>query len=83
MAILTNFVQWLINSIGFALQSLLKLFPPSPFQFILDSDFADLVSKINWFIPIYEFVVIGEAWLVAVGIYYLYSVFARWIKAID
>lgn len=83
MAIFTNFFQWIINSVGFALSSLVKLFPSSPFQFAISSEFADLIATINWFIPIYEFIVIGEAWLVAVGFYYLYSVFARWLKAID
>lgn len=80
---LSKFLQMLINIVGTVLGFLLSLLPSTPFNFISNSQFSSLLSKINYFIPIYEFVVILETWIVSVGIYYLYSVWARWIKAIE
>jgi hypothetical protein len=76
-------LQKIINAVGSALAFLVSLFPQSPFSFIDSSQFSDLISKINFFIPVYEFIVIAQSWLVAVAVYYLYSVFARWVKAIE
>lgn len=81
--ILGGFLQRIIDIAGDALNLLLALFPPSPFDIVQDSQFNDLVEKINYFIPVYEFVSIMESWLIAIAIYYLYSIYARWVKAIQ
>lgn len=80
---LASFIQMFLDAIVAVLNTVCLLFPPSPFQIVADAGFADLIAKINYFIPIYEFVAIGELWLVAVGLYYAVSVVARWIKAIE
>lgn len=80
---LSMFLQFLIDAIGAVLGFLVGLLPGSPFTFVSGSQFGEFLSKINFFIPIYEFVSILEAWLVAVAVYYLYSVYARWVKAIE
>jgi hypothetical protein len=80
---LAAFCQLLLDAICVVLNAACSLFPASPFSFIANSSFGDLLGKINYFIPIYEFVTIAEAWLVAVGIYYAVSVVARWVKAIE
>ncbi len=80
---LAAFLQVLINVLGTVLGGLVGLLPKSPFQFASNSQFADLLAKINYFIPIYDFISILELWIVAVAAYYLYSVIARWLKAID
>lgn len=80
---LAAFAQMLIDAICAVLNAVCMLFPPSPFKLVSVSGFADLLGKINYFIPIYEFVAIGEAWLVAVGVYYAISLVARWVKAIE
>lgn len=81
--LLSNFLQGLIDILGSALNFVVQIFPPSPFNIIGNSEFHSLISKINFFIPVYEFIAIGQAWLVAVGVYYLYAIFARWVKAIE
>ena len=83
MDILISFAQYIINTVGSGLQLFYSLFPKSPFNFVLNNEFSILIANINYFVPIYEFVVIAETWLIAVGVYYVYSIFARWIKAID
>lgn len=72
-----------ISLIGGIINILFSFFPPSPFKLVTNSSFANLISKINYFLPIYEFIVILEAYLVAVAGYYVYSIFARWVKAIE
>lgn len=60
------------------------LLPRSPFRSFIDEiDKHDWLGYINWLIPIDKFIVIGEAWLVAVGLFYLVSVLLRWVKAIE
>ena len=66
--------------------SVVELFPESPFV-ILD-DLSNTVvyewlQYLNWFIPINTFVGILEAWLVCVGLYYVYQVVLRWVKVIE
>jgi hypothetical protein len=81
--LLGAFLQKIIDLVGAALTFLAALFPDSPFQIIAGSEFSSLISQINFFLPVYEFIAIGQAWLIAIGIYYLYATFARWMKAID
>lgn len=76
-------LQFIINIFGNLLSFLLSVFPPSPFHLVSNSAYADFLAQINFFIPFYELIVIMEAWLVAIGIFYLYSVIARWVKAIE
>lgn len=80
---LAAFCQMLLDAICAVLNGLCSLFPESPFQMVADSSFADLVAQINTVLPIYEFVAIGEAWLIAVGVYYAISIVARWVQAIE
>lgn len=66
------------------LDVLLSLFPGSPFNsFINDMASMPYLGYINWFIPIGTMLDVGTAWLVAIGIYYLYSILARWVKLIS
>lgn len=71
--------------ISFAV-SVINLFPGSPFLFIqnLASDpaMASILGMLNWFIPVYSFVAIMETWLIGVGIYYVYQIVLRWLKAV-
>lgn len=81
---LSSFLQLLINVFGGSISFVVNVFPSSPFTILAtDSDISILLSKINFFIPVYDFVSLLESWLVAVSAYYVYSVWARWIKAID
>jgi len=77
----------IFNSIANVLKSALSwvcaLLPDSPFQAIDNSAVAQYLPYINWFIP-FDFVVTTlSLWLVAIGVYYAYSVILRWVKAIE
>lgn len=71
--------------VSFAI-SVVNLFPQSPFV-ILDELSNSIVYEwlqyLNWFIPVNTFVGIFEAWLVCVGLYYVYQIVLRWIKVIE
>ena len=80
---LAKFVQALLDAIVFVLNAICSLFPPSPFTIATNAGFADLIAKINFFVPVYEFVAILELWLVAVGVWYAIVIVARWVKAVE
>lgn len=66
------------------LQTVLSLFPLSPFQpVIAELGSLPYLGYINWFVPIGDFVKIGTVWLTAVAAYYAWSIVARWIKLIS
>ena len=41
------------------------------------------LGYLNYFLPISQIIAIGEAWLVAIGLFYAYQIILRWIKAIE
>lgn len=66
------------------LNTILSVLPLSPFSdFISQLDALPYLGYINWFVPVGKMVDIGLLWLTAIGIYYLYSVIARWVKLIS
>lgn len=66
------------------LEAVLSILPRSPFtRYINALTNLPYLEYLNWFIPIPTFIVIGEAWLTAVAVFYLYSIVLRWIKAIE
>jgi hypothetical protein len=76
-------INKVLELVGALISVLYALLPTSPFSILQQSQFNTLISQINYFLPIYEFVAIMELWLIAIAIFYLYSIFARWIKAIQ
>lgn len=82
-----NFIFAVLNKLIGIMETMADFFysllPNSPFTIIENSEFNGLIAQINYFIPIYEFVAIMEGWLIAISVWYIYSIFARWIKAIQ
>ncbi len=76
----------LTDTIINGIKAVLNFLPDSPFT-ILDtmssSEFSEWLGFLNWFIPVNTFVAILESWLVCVGLYYIYQVVLRWVKAIE
>lgn len=77
-------IAWMKEMLNAFLDLLLKLLSPSPFApFIANLKEVPYLGYINWFIPVGAFVKIGTAWLVAIAVYYLYMVIARWVKLLS
>ncbi len=73
MEIIEQFLNWVLS-----------LLPTSPFvRYINALSTVPYLAYLNWFIPIPTFLAIGQAWLTAVGIFYIYSIILRWIRAIE
>lgn len=66
------------------LAAIISVLPLSPFADAIDSlEQLPYLGYINYFIPVGTCIKIGEAWLAAIALFYLYSVLARWIKLIE
>lgn len=82
---LDTILDALSDAIDWLGSALLVILPTSPFQPLLADlaiGYPDALAWLNWFIPINEILALLAAWLVAVGIFYLYSIIMRWIKMI-
>ena len=76
-------LEWMQTMLDKFLDSLIKVLPVSPFMdFIDELDKLPYLNYLNWFVPVGTLIGIGSAWLVAIGVYYMYSILARWIKLI-
>lgn len=66
------------------LSFLLQILPTSPFAPLIDNlEQLPYLGYINYFVPVGICLKIGEAWLAAIALFYLWSVVARWIKLIE
>lgn len=80
-----NTINAIIRGLGKVLTFLLSVFPDSPFQkYIIQNNYIlPYLKMINYFVPVAEILVTFEALLVAVGVYYIYQIVARWLKVIS
>ena len=63
--------------------ALLSVLPLSPFtQFIDQFRSLPYLGYLNWFFPVGDCLAVMSAWLIAVGLFYLYSIVMRWLKVI-
>lgn len=66
------------------MHGLLSALSSSPFESYMHyiSEFPCL-KYINYFVPVGTIISITETWVTAIGIFYLYSIVLRWVKAIS
>lgn len=77
-------IAWMKEILDKFLSVILQLLPLSPFAPAIDSlEQMPYLGYINYFVPVGTCIKIGEAWLAAIVVFYLYSVIARWIKLIE
>lgn len=75
-----DFLNSIFGSLG---ETLAKVLPTSPFQeHIANFSQIPYLGWLNWFIPIKACLVVFSTWLVAVGLFYFYSIAMRWVKMI-
>lgn len=80
---LVSFINLIIKALGSVLSFVLGILPNSPFQSISNSPISEFLGTLNFFVPVSEILSIGQAWLVCVGLFYLYQIVLRWVKAIN
>ena len=73
----------IINIFNSLARALATVLPTSPFREHIEA-FANVpyLSYFYWFVPIKACLVIFASWLVAVGLFYVYSIAMRWVKMI-
>lgn len=75
-----DWMTQLVNKFG---DFLVKALPTSPFHpYIEQIKNLPYLGYLNWFLPVGTFIKIGEAWLGAIALFYLYSIVMRWVKMI-
>lgn len=62
---------------------LMQVLPLSPFYEVKQMGLPAGVSWLNWFIDIPGMLQVFSAWLTAYGLYLLYRIILRWIKAVS
>lgn len=77
------FLNGIIDVLGSLISLIFSILPPSPFKLISNSPIAEYLPTLNFFIPIAEIIAITQVWLTAIGVYYIYQIVLRWIKAIE
>jgi len=82
-----NFIVGILNALikglGGVLSALFFFLPPSPFTMLDNSPLAEYLPYINYLLPVSEVIVILQAWVTAIGVYYIYQIGLRWLKAIE
>lgn len=82
MTVLVNFVNLIWNKFVELVEAALSLFPTSPVRPFIDN--LDVVqwylARVNYFVPVSHFLDMLLAFVSILGIYYAYSILARWIK---
>lgn len=72
-----------MDIVGQFLDTILSVLPTSPFSaYIQALSTLPYLNYLNYFVPVGTFIAIGQAWLTAVGLFYLYSIIMRWIRVI-
>jgi len=62
---------------------LLSLLPSDPFISHINSmEISPYVGFINWVIPVGTCLTIGASWLLAITIFYAWSMLLRWAKVV-
>lgn len=82
-AFIINTCNALIRGLGAVLSAIFSILPSSPFKILNNSAIASYLPTINYFIPVSDIISIFDAWILAVGGYYLYQIVLRWIKAVE
>lgn len=80
---IVGLINLIISALGSVLNFIFGFLPPSPFKLLSNSPIADFLGTLNYMFPIAEIISIGELWLTCVGLYYIYQIVLRWIKAIE
>lgn len=71
-------------SVSSIFNAIVQFLPGSPFQrYIQAVGELPYLAEINWFIPVGEMIAIAQAWVFAIGLYYVYSVILRTINVIS
>lgn len=65
-------------------EKLLDVLPKSPVSYLeADDEIKEILSYVNYFIPISAMISLLEAWILVIAIYYGFQLLLRWAKLIE
>jgi hypothetical protein len=63
---------------------IMQVLPDSPFQMLTqNADVREVMGYVNYIIPLDFILSTLQAWLVAIGVFYVWQALLRWTKAIE
>lgn len=81
---LLKLLQGSLDGLSALLKTIVGILPHSPFVGFYNLSIEnDYLGMLAWVVPINEMIATCEAWLVAIGFFYLYMIVLRWAKAIE
>ena len=76
-------LDWFGELVNKFASMILSVLPHSPVQKYLASfDNLPYLGWLNWFVPVSAIITVAETWLVCIGLFYLYQIILRWVRAI-
>lgn len=67
--------------------NIIQLFPASPIQPLIATlstpAVLEVLSFVNWFVPVGTMLGVLSGWLACVAAYYVYQILLRWIKVVE
>lgn len=79
-----DFLEGLGETVSGIGNKILDILPKSPFTFLdANPQVREILGFLNWFIPIDTMIGMTEAWLTAIGVYYVLQAILRWAKIIE
>lgn len=81
---ISDFFIQIGNLLTSILVTVLSILPDSPFQRLTsNAEINVILGYINYFIPVGFFMSVLQGWLIAIGIFYMWQIILRFIKAIE
>lgn len=78
------FLTWLGDGLAQLGGVIVDVLPKSPFVYVeMSPEVSNVLGYVNYFVPVSACVAIAEAWLVAIGGWYMYQIVLRWVKAVE
>jgi hypothetical protein len=78
--LVVDFINTVIEQIGNLVTFLIGLLPPSPFVAFQNLLSNDILSMVNWFIPLEQMIGLLDMWLKGILTWYAISVILRVVK---
>ena len=87
MNLVTFIFNFVIYLVGMVFNTLFSFLPDSPFSgvplMLKRNGLVDLFGYVSYIIPIKQIISITVAWVTCIGLYFIYSIALRFIKAVD
>ena len=78
-SIFFSVAEFLNNLLG----TILFFLPDSPMKLLDYAPIKPYLGLLNYIFPVAEILAFLELWITCIGLYYVYQILLRWIKAID